>query len=313
MIRFDVCRSPLLYVASSFSTAFCTLTALFHRTISALTHCFKGQSSSLSSRLIGIAGIQNAGNTCVLSVLIQDLSSETHFTDFMLGKTLRKVPEESPAKFETRLKLQAHLKRCVDKNRNGKLITRSEMRQLRQYLCDAGWDEPVQPIWQRILNDISSHLFPPRQARPFHLYHTLRILFEEKDYKYPNVSEGLYKTWDASSAHAQAPIVHAEYTPDTSGPLQKYLAALPLNDRAERVLWRIRNIGYMKLTHLPERVETGTHTFVLKQIHIHQKNHVMLYRKVDRQWINCNDDTLSQAKSLPEDGIYALIYEARVP
>lgn len=232
--------------------------------------------ANLSKRAITVGGVQNVGNTCVLSTMLQEFATDECYDVFF--KTQRNNP------------LHSAINRCIEEIREGKTVQKAEIRNIFRLL---GRQEELLSYWKiqwkQLLHQIAPFLFPPPAftVNPHELYTLIALaLFTEETTKRIVIS-----------------------TQDTALSLPQFIEKSPSFQEADESLWRITD---PKIEEKPlEEFRVKNLQFLLKVVHVRQDNHVIVYRKSGKSWICCNDEKVSEVDSLPAKNIYGLVYECR--
>ncbi len=123
---------------------------------------------SLSHRTIQLGGIENTGNSCVFSVMLQELAALPQIYDSLL------VPSEQP--------LQECLLRCVRSIRSGTRVSQAEVHALAAQLQKLGWQGSLSSAWRCLLSRLAPQLFPLPLLDASDLYQkTLGYLLEQAE------------------------------------------------------------------------------------------------------------------------------------
>lgn len=275
------------------------LYALFQRVMSifspASRHSSPSTSSPLLTRSVKIGGIENAGNTCTLSVLIQELAAEFDFYYPFFITSLEMGIEESEKDFALRKQLQVHLYRCVKDVCAGATVSRDNVIHLASLLQKLGWNKDPAPLWHRLLHKLAPALFPTLYS-PHKLYDKIISLFSEA---YDPEYQIILLNKDADSTITQ---------------LFERSLFNAQSKSAPQTLWKVC-VEQKSTTSLQEKFQVQQQLFSLKLVHACYDTpygkHVVVYRKTEGCWISCNDAQITRVETLPPHDIYALIYESQ--
>lgn len=284
------------------------LYCLFQRALSTVPHASRFFSSPASpplvNRSIKVGGIENAGNTCTFSTLLQEFAAEYNFYNVFFIAPLQIAKEETKEHFGLRKQLQEHLCLCVKEIRAGMTVKRESIIRLSNLLQKLGWNECSVSLWRIFLHKIAPTLFPIPLPSPYKLYDKVISLFSEA---YDPSRQIVLLNKDSEVSFTQ---LFEQYLKTSES--RKESNEHPNN--ITHTLWKVcvdpaNNI-------LPqEQFQIQEHRFTLKLVHAwyetpHGK-HVVVYRKSEERWICCNDAQINELESLPSHQIYAVVYESQ--
>lgn len=264
-----------------------SLFGLFQKAVAHLTICHA--SIPLTDRKITVGGVENVGNSCIFSTMLQDFAAEPEFYDTLFTAPLQQGTEDRN-RFARRTELQKLLYSCIQEVRSGRLVKRTEIKRLSHLLQKLGWEGHLVTSWRLFLHRIAPTLFPLPIFSPHTLYDTVLSLFAEA----------------SSSAHR---IVLMAKDPNI--PLQTFIEqSLSFRDTPHTVLWKIAIDNNVE-QQLPQQFQLQGHQFTLKLVHVCQHNHVQVYRKHNESWICCNDAEITPVAAPPTRNVYSVVYESR--
>lgn len=234
------------------------------------------------------AGVQNGGNSCQLSVLLQEHVAAPEIYDPLWSSPLSKMDGESDFQFEARKKLQTLFRGCVDALKAGQMVNRQSVRKVQHLLYDAGWNGNFPSVIYRILHQIAPRIFRPYQASALELHRIVTRFFQK-----------------------EIAVTYSEYTNQVE-PLHSFFKGLNLTGSQKRLL-RI-SVTSKNETQLLDRYTGNGFNYTLKQINVCQKtllgHHIVAYRKVGKYWFCFDDDKVKMVDQIPLKGINSVIYEA---
>ena len=132
----------------------------------------------LHSRKVTSGGVASIGNSCILSVLLQEFAACSKAYDVFLRTPLHQRPAESPEIFEQRREAQQILKDSVDRIRRGVCVEAQEVESLFQILHQLGWEGFLSSVWSRFFYWIAPNCFPLPQFSVQGLYHKVLEVLE---------------------------------------------------------------------------------------------------------------------------------------
>lgn len=271
---------------SSFGSA---LFSLFQRNVPDLAH-----SHSMTHRNFRIGGVENTGNSCIFSVMLQDFAALPQVYDSLLSSPLQKGLTEPENRFALRQDVQKSLYRCIQNIRSGKQVEQTDIKILAHQLQSLGWQGNLSSAWRCFLHRLAPSLFSLPYFSVYELYETtLQCLLEQ-----------------ASFLPLQ--IVLTGIQP--SGSFSDFFASHPEFSKTRlQTLWRV-SLNESP-TFLEERFQIGSWEFSLKVVHAYKNTsfgkHVVVYRQVEQEWICCNDTQITQSFPSASDIIYTVVYESR--
>lgn len=228
-------------------------------------------------------GVENAGNSCTFSVVLQELAAMPECYDPLLFHSLQRRGGESAATFGERTGLQQKLLGCLQQIRSGNTVSAGAERGLAASLRVLGWEGRLATPLQALLYRIMSHWFPLPQFDVHEVYERLMsLLIDEPGQIFIGRVEG--------------------------GSVSAYLAERfrgmgPSAPRVVRV--SVENCP------LEEEFERGGFGFSLRVVHVSETtpsgHHVIVYEKVGEGWVYCNDRQVSK-QALPASEAYLLVY-----
>lgn len=271
---------------SSFDSA---VFSLFQPNIPGLAH-----SHSMTHRKFRIGGVENTGNSCIFSVMLQDFAALPQIYDSLLSRPLQKGLKESEARFATRQVVQRSLYRYIQNIRSGKQVEQTDIKILAEQLQSLGWQGHLSSAWRCFLHRLAPSLFPLPFFSVYELYETtLHCLLEQV---------------------AFLPLQIVLTGKQDSGSFFDFFASHPeFSKRRSQTLWRVSlNVSP---AFLEKRFQIGSWEFSLKVVHAYKNTsfgkHVVVYRQVEGEWICCNDTQITQAVPSASDTIYTVVYESR--
>lgn len=271
------------------------LVELFQRTVSSPR---LPPSNSLAHLNLSMGGVENAGNSCIISVLLQEFAALPNFYDLFLNVQLEQDIGESESDFRHRQALQTHLALCVNQLRTGLTVNKDDVCQLSKLLVKLGWQRDTTSHLRRILHEWAPGLFPLPTSDPYVLYEKILLLF-------PEVTSASHEiqllTRISTAAHQQL----FEQSQQSLSP-----------DHAPHILWRINEQDFNGEIAIQEDLQINERTYSLKIVHAvltrPTGNHVIVYRKENNHWICCDDVRVYRVNALPSTNIYAMIYDSRI-
>lgn len=270
------------------------LIELFQRTVSFLR---LPSSTSLAPLNLSVGGVENGGNTCIISALLQEFAAMPDFYDMFLNAKLEQSVSESESNFRHRQALQAHLSHCVNQLRGGITVNKRDICQLSRLLVQLGWQRDIAPPLRRILHDWSPELFPLPMSDPCELHEKILLLFPEA----------------ASESHIIRLLTRVS-TVAHQQLFEQFQHGLS-TDHAH-ILWRVNEQDFHGDIALEENLQIGGRTYSLKVVHMvlekPQGNHVIVYRKENGHWICCDDARVYRVDAIPSTNIYAVIYDSQI-
>lgn len=269
-----------------------SLFGLFQRATAPLA--YDHVSPPLAGRKIAIGGVENVGNSCIFSTMLQDFAAEPAFYDTFFTSPLQQGDEDQ-TRFALRQQLQRHLYNCIRELRAGNTVKKENVRQLAHLLQQLGWNGHLVSSWRLFLNRIAPTLFPIPVFSPHHIYDTVLALFAE------------------ASNPAHRIVLMGK---DLNTPLEKLIENSPaFRDNQQQTLWKIA-VDPQENLQLQEQFQLQDSQFSLKLVHLFLKtphgNHVLVYRKENEGWVCCNDAQIMAVKTLPSTNIYSVVYESRI-
>lgn len=265
------------------------LLSLFQRNVPCLAH-----SHSMDHRTVRVGGVENIGNTCIFSVMLQDFAALPQMYDSLVDSPLEKGLDEPEERFLVRQAMQQNLRRCVESIRSGNRVEHAEVRTLAQQLQGLGWQGHVSSAWRYFLFRLAPSLFPLPSFSVYELYEkTLHCLLEQvPSAPLQVVLTGMQDNRCFSDFFASHPEFSKMHSP---------------------TLWRV-SLNTSPAS-LEERFENGPWEFSLRIVHAYRNTssgkHVVVYRKNEGEWICCNDAQITQAAPSAVDNIYTVVYESR--
>jgi hypothetical protein len=244
--------------------------------------------ADLSQRRITCGSVENAGNTCILSVILQEYAALPEAYHAFLKTPLIQRQDEGEHAFIKRKRLQELLADSVDAIQSGKTVIKKDVLQITYLLVQLGWLKDADPLWRLKLYEWAPNLFPLPISDPYALYDTLLALYPEgaSNYKIALL---------ANTAH----VAH-----------RHLLELSPFMDVQEEMLWRVAEDRTIDVD-LEESFQVDRRLFSLKLVHVFENTpqgaHVVIYRKLKEEWICCNDAKVSCVKTLPIKNIYTVI------
>lgn len=249
---------------------------------------------TLTHRTITVGGVENTGNSCIFAAILQDFAALPHVYDPLLLSPLKKSSDETELRFVTRQAMQQCLRHCIGKIRSGNLVEDAEVRNLAEHLQHLGWQGHLSSAWHCCLSRLAPGLFPVSHFGVYDLYEkTLKYLLPQNpQFLGKIVLAGKEDTRSFSEFFASHPELQ-------KGNLQK--------------LWRIA-LNQPPAT-LEEHLVVGSRAFSLQVVHAFRTTplgkHVVVYRKVEGEWICCDDTQITRAAPAASDHIYTVVYESR--
>lgn len=242
----------------------------------------------------GCYGVQNASNTCTFSVLLQEFSSLPEYYEPFLNLASIQQDNESDDLYSLRQQLRAVFKACTDtlKQETVKKELIQELAHL--YFKLTPIDSTISRI-QVFFNSYSSFFATLPQISPYKLYESFISFF-------PEISLWNHK------------IILLSKEASTSIP-EVIANSQSIQDITSRILWRIA-IDRNEQGAPEEHFAIGKRLFSLKLVlccvEKARQLHVIAYRKMMQQWVLCDDDKLSIANNIPNEGIYTAVYDSEV-
>ena len=293
-IRTDV-QSQCNSLLRGFREWVSSLVGLFQRAVSPSR---QPSSTTLSHLNITMGGVENAGNTCIISVLLQEFAALPNYYDMFLSAQLQQGVEESESDFYHRQALQAHLSHCVNQLRTGITVSRSDIRQLSKLLVQLGWQRDTTSHLRRILHEWAPALFTLPTSDPYELYQKILLLFPEVS----STSHELQLMTRVTTAAHQQLLAQRQHSLD--------------HDPAPHILWRVDEQAIDGELSLQEDLQIDDRSYSLKVVHVvlerPEGNHVIVYRKENDHWICCDDARVYRVEALPSTNIYAVVYDSRI-
>jgi hypothetical protein len=271
------------------------LVELFQRTVSPPR---PPPSHSLAHLNLTMGGVENAGNSCIISVLLQEFAALPNFYDMFLNAQLEQGVGESESDFRHRQAFQTHLSQCVNQLRTGLTVNKNEVCQLSKLLVQLGWQRNTTSHLRRILHEWAPGLFPLPTSDPYVLFEKILLLF-------PEVTSSSHEirllTRISTAAHQQL----FEQSQQSLSP-----------DHAPHILWRVNEQNFNGEAALQDHLQIDDRTYCLKIVHVvldrPTGNHVIVYRKENDHWVCCDDARVYRVDALPSTYIYAVIYDSRI-
>lgn len=271
-------------------SSFClALFSLFEQNVSDLTH-----SHSMGERKVRIGGVENTGNSCIFSAILQDLAALPQIYDALLSSPLQRGLKESESRFATRLAVQKILYSSILNIRAGKQIEQKEIKALAERLQNLGWQGHLSSAWRCFLHRLAPNLFSLPLFSIYELYETtLYCLLEEAPF------------------FSQQIVMTGKLEP---GSCSDFFASHPeFGKTSPHTLWRVAL--NTPLTDLEESFQIGSLEFSLRLVHAYRNTefgkHVVVYRKSKEEWICCNDTQITPSAPSALDTIYTVVYESR--
>jgi hypothetical protein len=262
------------------------LLSLFQRTVPDLVH-----SHSLAQRTVQVGGVENGGNSCIFSVLLQDFAALPKVYDSLLFSPLQKGLKESETRFSVRQAAQQRLFGCIQAIRSGQQVEVAEVRVLAEELRELGWEGHVSSAWRCFLHRVAPSLFTLPHFSVYELYETILHCLSEQA--------------------VSSPVIMLTGKQD-SRPFSEFFTSHSSEMRSP-TLWRV-SLNTSPAA-LEERFEIGSWEFSLRLVHAYRNTpsgkHVIVYRKHEGEWICCNDAQITQAAPSSSDHIYTVVYESR--
>lgn len=255
-------------------------------------------SPPLLHRNIHVGGVENSGNSCILSVLLQEMAALPNFYDLYLNTPLKCGENESQMHFSNRKRLQTLFRECVNEIRGGNLVKKDQIGQISKVLLELGWQKESTYLWRRLLHKYAPATFPLPTSSPHNVYNLIFSLFPEISFS----SEKIFLLSRISSVSNRQLFENEEM-------IQK--------EKTSSLLLRVAedfenpdSTGFLENFQIKER------SFSLQLIHVMKStpkgNHVFVYRKENNKWICCNDDLVTNEEILPTKNIYMVVYESRL-
>ena len=273
--------------------SFCrSLFALFQKT---LFCCPQG--SSLADRQIKIGGVENTGNSCIFSVMLQDFACLPQVYDVFLQYPLQKSDEEDEQRYQNREALRQSLYRSIVEIRSGVRVEKKEIEEIASHLQTLGWTGNLGTLWQRFLHWVAPCIFSLPQFSAYELYEkTLALLVAGQSSEYQIV-------------FLQKEDVEISFPQFFANRTEVQKCYYPL-------LWRVTPKEH-RVARLDTSFVVNGRQFSLKCIHAYQETssgkHVIAYRPYEGQAVCCDDTSISAVETLPLDHLYTLVYESLPP
>lgn len=287
---YNTIRSECTYLVRSLCASFTSLFGLFQKTVHVEPH----STLVLEPSRIKISGIENAGNSCILSVFLQELAALPEVYAVFLTTPLQKREGESDYAFAKRKELQQILIECTNTLNAGDLVKKSDVCRLSKVLVQLGWQAETTSFWRRFLHKLAPQLFSLPLSNPHQLFDKFFSIFSE-----------VHSPYQIALLARTSPVSLEQIIKQTSS----------INNEHDDILWRVVEDSEVEQS-LKEKFQLGNRLFRLKVVHIVQKtstgNHVMMYQKIEDQWIGCNDATVYKVSTLPTKNIYAGIYASHI-
>lgn len=240
--------------------------------------------SPLLHKIIKIGGVQNAGNTCVLSVVLQEFAAFPDYYDIFLNASLVQDHNESEFDFSKRQQTQKLLNELVHKIRSGITVNTEEIDPLCEALIHFGWEA------SKCLKGGYT------ESNPCKLYDLILSLFSE-----------------ATTETHQIALLARPLTVN----LQEFIQSTSiLSDSQDHILWRIleEDESNSESSIFPDYFELQQRKFYLQMLYVAQKtskiSHVKVYRKVHDHWYCCNDGRVSKVNKPISKDIYMAVYDS---
>jgi ubiquitin C-terminal hydrolase len=239
-----------------------------------------------------MSGVENAGNTCVLSSLLQELASLGGYYDVLFNTQLDQAKQESTDDFASRKALQKALKAAIEHLRSGRVVSASDVQEITRLLLALGWQKDTISSVRKCLHAWLPKLFFVPLSDPLELFEKIVSLFPE-------------------AQHSTKQVALACKTAGVS--IRTLFEKSPLLDTSS--LWRVA-ATFDAEEPLEEECTVGSRQFSLKLVHVRKETiggyHVTVYKKQDKEWLCCDDAQISIEKIAPlASQIYALVYESR--
>lgn len=288
-------REQIYFIYTSFVENVCAclkpLFELFKRVVYTPSSCHE---SFQPYREITVGGIKNVGNTCIFSVLLQEFAALPSYYDFFLSTSLVRRQDEAESEFLQRKILQEHLRDCIRKIRSGQTVTSEEMHPVALLALQLGWQHHDMTLLHRVLYRWAPTIFPMPPADPTSLH--LFLLNVISDSPETPLIVGLGKrTVTYQEAFENSSIMQS---------CQDVALCRIIHSEAQ----------IKETVILPERIETQNRQYSLQLVHVFKETgigHVIVYRKVNDQWLCCDDANVYAVKALPPTDIYTVVYASQ--
>jgi len=267
-----------------------SLFSLFQRNLPDLS-----SAPSLAPRKIRVGGVENLGNSCIFSAMLQDFAALPASHDALLSAPLQQGLQEPTARFVTRLAIQQRLSSCIQRIRSGLLVEYSEITALASELQNLGWKGHLSSAWSCFLYRLAPSLFSLPHFSVHELYEmTLSCLLEQ-----------------VSTAPYRMVLTRKQ---DTRPFFEFFVSHREYSRATQPTLWRVA--VDTPPAALEEQFQLGTCLFSLQVIHAYRDTpygkHVVVYRRHEGEWISCNDADITQSAPSAQDTIYTMIYESHM-
>src|SRR3989338_7182271 len=252
-----------------------TLSPLFQRILFFFSH-----SPSLRHRKVTVGGVENAGSSCIFSVMLQEFAFLPAHYDAFLEAPLPRGEGENAIRFGYRQAAQKCIWRAVQSIRAGMTVEKKEIRELACLLQRLGWEGALSSLWARLLHWLAPSVFPLPLYSAFGLYEKVLSL--------------LLETVPPERAPTQFVLLGDE---------KAFSSVVPVAERGQRMLWRMSHPTRV----LRDEFDEGAHPFSLKLLHVYRDlpdRHVVVYQKRPEGWLLCDDANITPAALLPSDSIY---------
>lgn len=283
-----------LTVSFPFIRYLCLPFKVFYEGGSILTHLFKRAvqasvqpSEKKLAQRVSIGGVENGGNTCTISVLLQEMAALPEYYDQFLFSPLKREPSESNAQFALRTKLQACFRDCISTIRKGELVKREAMHTITTTMVKLGWQKSTLPFWRKWLHVQAPHIFSLPLSYSYGLYEFVLQLYPE-----------------IRNIALMARISESSY--------QQLFQNSPFIESHAHLLCRVKEDRNKTIT-LEKTITVGKRRFTLEAIHVSLPTprgiHAVIYRKTGDQWFLCNDTNVQAVENPPSKHISMLIYK----
>jgi hypothetical protein len=218
------------------------------------------QKDLTNSKKYTIGAVENAGNTCFISVVLQEFAESYKYYAHMF--------EENHGETDPSINsLRTFLGDVTKRIRNTETIPAQDITHLTTLLVKAGYPMPRCSRLQQILNRIFPALFPLTPiGSPYVLYDTICGLLMHQDYKESDDESSFYSSWKKDDIRLN-PVVIIDDDPETTSYDQysvvKRLQEVTFSDDVTKhSLWKVR-LPLNKSIIASATIETATHIFSL--------------------------------------------------
>lgn len=288
-------HEQIYFIYSSFVEKVCACLKLLGELFQRVVYKPSSHIESLQSpSKITVGGIKNAGNTCIFSVLLQEFAALPSYYDFFLSTSPVRRQGEAESEFLQRNILQARLRECIQKIRSGQTVTSEEMHPVALLALQLGWQHHEMTLLHRVLYRWAPTIFPMPPADPTSLHLFLLNLISDSP-EIPLIV-GLGKRT----------VTYQEAFENSS------------------IMQSCHDVALCRLIHteaqiketviLPECIETQNRQYSLQLVHVFKDTgigHVTIYRKMNDQWLCCDDANVYVVKALPFTNIYTAVYASQ--